>query len=162
MQVRELALVSVSAGALITLVAGTALGLDRRVEAWVTTAIADRPTPPLTPEEDLRPLPIRPGPVAGGAATEAAPAPEPPSTVDRAVVPDLDGLRVGEARRLMRERGLRLVVRDDDGFAIAPEDGARYRIRGDALEPAAGTPIEPGGTVRARARDPRPMMFSGY
>ena len=74
-------------------------------------------------------------------------------------VPDLSGLRVPEARRAARALGLRLVIRDELGYAIDTYLAPRYLVRSQRVP--AGTRVSRGSEVRALAEDPTPIV-SGY
>ncbi len=124
-------------------------------------------TPPLVAAE---------GPSAPGAlrpATQpdelAMPAPLAPALTtppgndavagDLVVMPDLGTLRVPQARRVARESGLRLIIRDEYDAAIDTYMAPRYRIRSQLVAP--GTSVPRGSDVRALAEDPSPIV-AGY
>lgn len=69
----------------------------------------------------------------------------------RVVVPDLRRERVDRAIRRMRALGLRLRVVDDYRDPVEGRAARRHRIRSGSQVPAAGTVVEPGQLVRAKA-----------
>ncbi len=88
-------------------------------------------------------------------ATATAPGPSQPSVA----IPDFSDLRVPAARRLARAHGLRLVIRDPNGYAINQYLSSGFRIRSQRVAP--GTVVPEGTEVRALAEDPSPIV-AGY
>jgi len=89
------------------------------------------------------------------ASPAAEPSPEtPPADVETLAnpesgsfaMPDLAGMKLRQARRELKAAGLRLVVRDEYGGTIDPDDVSRYVVRGQTIEP--GTVVAPGSWVR--------------
>jgi len=82
-------------------------------------------------------------------ATEASAAivPDVPVLV---AVPDLSGLSVRKARRILKDAGLKIAVRDGYGYRVPREEWNAYKVRGQKLD--AGTEVELGSRVRVKAR----------
>lgn len=160
---RTIGLVMASLAGLSALVAGTVLGLDRRLgeELMGTEEILPEP---VAPQEVTVIGTGEPGPEAPAVETRVelvAPEPEPGEPAGPAM-PDLSRERVDRAVNQMHELGVTLQVRDDYGTVIDRWSARGYRIRPESQTIAAGTALAPGSTVRARAYQLASSFAEGY
>lgn len=159
---RTIGLLMASLAGLSALVAGTVLGLDRRLgEELVGT---DEILPEPAVHEATAVGTGQPGPEAPAAETTVvieAPEPEVAEPAGPAM-PDLSRERVDRAVHQMHALGVTLQVRDDYGTVIDRWSARGYRIRPESQTLAAGAPLEPGSTVRARAYQLASSFAEGY
>lgn len=95
-------------------------------------------------------------------AVSAAPVAIPPPAITLVAMPDLSGMRLPEARRALRDAGLKMTVRERYGGDKIDRDLQRYyKVHRQTVE--AGSQLEPGTWVRVSA-EPRRIrkLAQGY
>jgi PASTA domain len=83
-------------------------------------------------------------------AVEATAMPTEPPVPTLVAVPDIEGMSLRKARKQLKALGLKLSVRDGYNEKIPREYWGEYRVRTQKTE--AGTEVEPGATVKVKAR----------
>jgi hypothetical protein len=160
---RTIGLLLASLTGLSALIAGTVLGLDRKLGEELVGAEEILPEP-VVPHEATAVGTAEPGPDAPAAETTVEVVAPEPRAVEPAgpTMPDLSRERVDRATNQLRELGITLQVRDDYGTLIDRWSARGYRIRPESQTIAAGTTLAPGSTVRARAYQLASSFADGY
>ncbi len=168
------ALVSITA--LTVLIGGKAAGLDRRLiavfavpsdeivrERLEAMRAEDPPAEAAPAVGAAAAAPSTPTAVDDAFAALAGEVPEPPAP-GHVRVPDVSGETADVAVARMRAAGLELRVLDESWQVVPRPDRVVYEI--DSVRPAAGTEVELGSRVRARAHyetdEGGYLSFSGY
>lgn len=168
-------LLGMSAGALFFLVVGHVMGLDRTLVGIIhqqrahdivpeppplgaaAADLAPRVTPPLPHVEE----PAAPEVVIAPSVVEDPLEPAEDEGPARVVVPDLSRIRADRAARRVRDLGLRFSLQMGRD-RLYPRDYREFGVRSTGQEPAAGTEVERGTTIHARAYYIMNEALAGY